>query len=46
MDNKQDNTEEQFQSLTPEQKKNIWEWIKYLGRSLIVAILKKLSGNV
>jgi hypothetical protein len=38
--------EEQFQKLTPEQKKTIWEWMKYLGKSLLTAILKKLTGVV
>lgn len=31
-----------IQQLTPEQKKTIWEWIKYLGKTIIVAIYKKL----
>ena len=38
--------EEQFQKLTPEQKKTIWEWVKYLGKNLLTAILKKLTGVV
>jgi len=29
--------------LTSEQKKTIWEWVKYLTKELAVAILKKLG---
>ena len=49
MDNKENNTEtqeinnEQLQQLTPEQKKTIWEWVKYLGNAILVAILKKIT---
>lgn len=51
MDKKENNIEtqelnnEQLQQLTPEQKKTIWEWVKYLGKTLLVAIIQKLSGN-
>lgn len=51
MDKKENNTEtqeinnEQLQQLTPEQKKTIWEWVKYLGKALLVAIIQKLSSN-
>jgi hypothetical protein len=30
--------------LTPEQKKTIWEWVKYLTKELAIAILKRLTG--
>ncbi len=51
MDKKENNIEtqelnnEQLQQLTPEQKKTIWEWVKYLGKTLLVAIIQKLSSN-
>lgn len=51
MDKKENNIKtqelnnEQLQQLTPEQKKTIWEWVKYLGKTLLVAIIQKLSGN-
>lgn len=51
MDKKENNIKtqelnnEQLQQLTPEQKKTIWEWVKYLGKTLLVAIIQKLSGD-
>ena len=51
MDKKENNNEtqelnnEQLQQLTPEQKKTIWEWVKYLGKTLLVAIIQKLSST-
>jgi hypothetical protein len=35
---------EQLQSLTDQQKKTIWEWVKYLSTELFKAIAKKLFG--
>jgi hypothetical protein len=37
---------EKIQQLTPEQKKTLWEWVKYLSKSLFIAVLKKLTGTV
>lgn len=33
------------EALSPETKKTIWEWVSYLSKSLLTAILKKLSGQ-
>lgn len=37
--------EEKMKALSPEQKKTIWEWVKYLGTVLLTAILNKLTGK-
>ena len=31
--------------LTPEQKKTIWGWVKYLTKEIALAILKRLGGS-
>jgi len=46
MEETQENRNAEPTQLTPEQKRTIWEWVKYLTKELAVAILKKLGGAV
>lgn len=45
MEKQQKIEDEKIQQLTPEQKKTIWEWVKYLGKTLLLAIIKKLNTS-
>lgn len=42
---KTEDIDKKVEALSPEQKQTIWEWITYLGKSLLTAILKKLTGQ-
>lgn len=44
----EDNTEAEIamESLSPEAKKTIMEWLKYLGKAMIAAIFSKLSTDI